>query len=607
MKENVTQIRDEAAAQARRVVAGRELAVVFQPIFGFREGRIMGYEALVRGPADSLVCAPQDLFAAAQHAGLAVELNVICIQEVLRAFARRSLEGSLFLNVSPQLIIQRGFEQQRAARFMRQLGLEARNVVIELTEDYPTVDFRFVHEALMLYRSMGFRIAIDDLGEGFASLRLWSELRPEFVKADKHFVRGIAIDPVKLQFLRAIQHIAESSGSQVIAEGIEGAEDFRVAKDIGIACGQGYFIGRPSEHPGTSITPEALLAFADARVPVAPAARLRAGSEPTAHDFVRPVDAAAPDEPIASVLKRFSARAGLTAIPVIDASGVRGVVSRTQIEMVAMSTEAERLLVHPCIDVADEAPIRVEADLDLAALTAILVESDAQHLADGFVIVDKGRYLGMGLSQDVIRSLQNSRVLAARYTNPLTMLPGQVPINEHLERLLASQVPFTAWYVEADQMRGLNDCEGYAKGDALIHAVARLLEAACSPGVDFVGHVSGSRFVVLMQSEDWKPRAERVLAQFPAVVEGQVSPEVFARGYFIARTRDGEEKVRPLPRIAIGILPVLPGVFESRHEVVLAAKHAAENALEKPGSAYFVDEEHGNAYPQSLLFDNKSG
>ena len=65
-------------------------------------------------------------------------------------------------------------------------------------------------------------------------------------------------------------------------------------------------------------------------------------------------------------------------------------------------------------------------------------------------------------------------MLAARYTNPLTMLPGQVPINEHLERLLAGRVPFAAWFVEVDQMRGLNDSVGFEAGDALIHATAEL-------------------------------------------------------------------------------------------------------------------------------------
>jgi EAL domain-containing protein (putative c-di-GMP-specific phosphodiesterase class I)/GGDEF domain-containing protein len=603
MKENVTQIREEAASQLRRVLAGREISIVFQPIFGFREGRIIGYEALVRGPSDSLVCAPMDLFGTAQQAGLAVELNVICIQEVLRAFARRRLEGSLFLNVSPQLIIQRGFEQERAARFMRSLGLDAKNVVIELTEDYPTVDFRFVQESLMLYRSMGFRVAIDDLGEGFASLRLWSELRPEFVKADKHFVRGISIDPVKLQFLRAIQHIAESSGSQVIAEGIEGPEDFRVAKDIGIACGQGYFIGRPAEAPNSRLCAEAEAAYMDKRVPVVAPARLRAGREPTAADLVRsvaPIDAA---QSIAAALERFTASSGVTAIPVTAEDGeLRGVVSRTQVELIAASPECDRLLARQCGDVLDEAPIRVEASLDLGGLTALLVESDARRLADGFVIVSGGRYLGMGTGADVMRALQSSRVLAARYTNPLTELPGQVPINEHVERLLESRCRFTAWFVEVDQMRGLNDGAGFEKGDALIHATARLLESVCRPGLDFVGHISGSRFALLVQSEDWAERARHALELFPEVVATQVPRAVADRGYFIMRTREGRDHVRPLPKLGIGILPVLPGVFETRHEVMAAAKHAAQRALAQPSSAMYVDENAANAYPQSVLF-----
>ena len=254
MKTQATQERHpDASRQLHRVLEEKSLATVFQPIFGFREGRIVGYEALVRGPRGSLLQTPAELFAAAAEEGLAVELNLLCIQQMLHAFAASSLPGRLFLNVSPQLILQRAHDQDRAAHFMRSIGLPAERIVIELTEDYPTVDFRRVHESLMLYRSLGCSIAIDDLGEGFASLRLWSELRPEYVKADKHFVTGISHDPVKVQFLRAIQHIAENCGSLVIAEGIENTADFKVVKDIGIACGQGYFIGHPAERPESEL------------------------------------------------------------------------------------------------------------------------------------------------------------------------------------------------------------------------------------------------------------------------------------------------------------------------------------------------------------------
>jgi EAL domain-containing protein (putative c-di-GMP-specific phosphodiesterase class I)/GGDEF domain-containing protein len=594
--------RQDVSRELHRVLEEKSLATVFQPIFGFREGRMTGYEALVRGPRGSCMQTPTALFAAAEEEGLAVELNLLCIQQMLRAFAASGLEGSLFLNVSPQLIVRHLHDQERAARFMQSLGLPAQRVVIELTEDYPTVDFTQVHESLMLYRSLGFRIAIDDLGEGFASLRLWSELRPEYVKADKHFVTGIADDPVKVQFLRAIQHIADNCGSLVIAEGIENAADFRVVKDIGIACGQGWFIGHPAEKPERDLPAEARRANDDARVPVVPTPRLRAGTEPRAHDFVRAVDPAAPRATLGSLLERFTASPGLAAIPVAGAAGIEGVVSRAWLDLARASPDPGSILARPCIELADRAPIRVEADLELAALTAILVESDVRRFADGFVIVSGGRYLGMGASREVMRSLQSSRVLAARYTNPLTLLPGQVPINEHLERLLARHVPFTAWFVEVDQMRGLNDSGGFARGDALIHATARLLEEACEPGVDFAGHVAGGRFVVLAQSEDWRVRAERLLAHFPALVREHIQADAYASGYFTVKFRDGRQSVRPLPKLVVGILPVLPGLFESRHEVVAAAKRAAEAAKALPQSAIHVDEEHANAYPQSLLF-----
>jgi len=123
---------------------------------------------------------------------------------------------------------------------------------------------------------------------------------------------------------------------------------------------------------------------------------------------------------------------------------------------------------------------------------------------------------------------------------------------------------------------------------------------------DAAGDIAGAmraagRFVVLMQSEDWMARAQEVLRKFAPLVAGHVRREVLERGYFAVPSRDGQGSVRPLPKLGIGILPVLPGVFESRHEVVAAAKHAAQKALAGAASAIEIDRERANAYPQSLL------
>jgi GGDEF domain-containing protein len=230
------------------------------------------------------------------------------------------------------------------------------------------------------------------------------------------------------------------------------------------------------------------------------------------------------------------------------------------------------------------------------------VEADARRLADGFVILSRGRYLGMGRSQDVLRSLQGAQALAARHTQPLTLLPGLVPIHEHLDKLLARRVAFSVWIAEIDELAGLNDVAGFAQGDALIHAAARLLESACEPGVDFAGHVAGARFVVLAQSDDWRARANGVVGRFRDVLRAHVSPEAFERGYFAVESRDGRH-VRPLPRLGVGILPVLPGVFESRHEVLAHAKAASERSPRGAASALHVDERHAHAYPHSYLLE----
>ncbi len=603
MKEQARRIDAEAGERLREVMRGRALSVVFQPIFALREGRMAGYEALVRGPAGTMLEPPLQLFDTAREHGLTVELNILCIRETLRAFARRLLAGTLFLNVSPQLILQPGFDQTRARRFLDDIGVEPGRVVIELTEDYRARDFRQARESLMLYRAMGFRVAIDDLGEGFSSLRLWSELRPEFVKVDKHFVLGVARDPLKLQFLRAIQDIAENCGSLVIAEGIENAEDFRMVKGVGVACAQGWFIGRPAESPVATLPEAAARAYADARLAVAPVPRLRAGCEPRAQDFLRTVEAVTPQTAFAAVLERFAQAPALAAIPVIGSAGIEGVVSRAWTQCLDAGMALDTLAARPCLQLADRSPLVVDAELELAALAAMLAGSEARRLADGFVVTGRaGRYLGMGASQDVIRSLQTSQLVAARYTHPLTLLPGQVPVDEHLDRLLAHSHPFTTWLAEVDSLRGLNDAAGFDRGDALIRATARLLESLCVPGIDFVGHVGGTCFVALMQSEDWEERSDLAVREFAPIVEAHAGAEACERGYFTARLRGGREAVRPLPRLGIGILPVLPGVFESRREVLAAARQAAREALRSTTSAVRIDRHHANAYPASVLF-----
>ena len=175
----------------------RDLSALFQPIIDLSGGTILGYEGLIRGPADNLLHSPINLFGAARQQGLSLEIEMLSRQIVLESFAARNLPGKLFLNVSPEALTHPSFKNGQTLSYLENLRIDPQRVIIEITENQPTFDFEGMRKALLHYRSMGFQIAIDDLGEGFSSLRLWSELRPEFVKIDMHFVQGVNTDPAQ--------------------------------------------------------------------------------------------------------------------------------------------------------------------------------------------------------------------------------------------------------------------------------------------------------------------------------------------------------------------------------------------------------------------------
>ena len=143
----------------------------------------------------------------------------------------------------------RGLDTQRLLIRLQALGVRPQDVVIEITEQHPVDDFVPMISILNEMRDIGFQIAIDDLGAGYSSLRQWSEIQPDYVKIDGHFIQNIQEDPVKRHFVRSICEIANNIGSRVVAEGIETEEELDVVRAMDVDLLQGYLIARPQKKP----------------------------------------------------------------------------------------------------------------------------------------------------------------------------------------------------------------------------------------------------------------------------------------------------------------------------------------------------------------------
>ena len=583
--------REARAHLFRDILERRALSCVFQPILSLHGKSIYGYEALIRGPKDSLFQSPVDLFDAAEDTDSVVELSVICVNTVLHHFSAQRLPGKLFLNLSPSVVTAPGFDPVRGENLLSRLGLKPDQVIIELTEHHPTYNFKAIQDSLQTFKAMGFQVAIDDLGEGFSSLRLWSELKPAYVKADKHFVKGIADDPIKLQFLKAMQQIAESCGSQIIAEGIENEADFKTVRELGIAFGQGYLIGRPEERPKAVLSAAMQQLLADGRVPVPPTLTYRQSSVVCAQQFLREASHAMPHTPVRELIDIFEREPSCYAIPVVENSRPIGLVARRHVRFIKTIADPAAAAYAQCArDIMNIAPLIVDRTLPVLMLAHTLARSTPQHLADGFIITDEGRYLGMGAATDVLRVIADTQLTAARYTHPLTFLPGPVPANEQIDRLLKGGQRFTACLVEVEPMKGFNDAFGYQRGDDLIRMAGSVLAAAVEERHDLVGHIYGNRFVLLMQSPDWRLRVETALAAFRSRLADMLSTEILERGSIIWVGRRGQIEFRPVPRMAIGAVLIAPEQCESRHEVMALAREAAVHAREQPGSGMVVDQ-----------------
>jgi diguanylate cyclase (GGDEF)-like protein len=574
----------------REIIQQRDLYALFQPVVDFSNGRIIGYEGVIRGPVDNPLHAPASLFAAARVQGRALEVETLCRQIIIKSFAMQKLPGKLFLNVSPEALTDESYKTGQTLAYLELVDLNPDRVIIELTEHQPIFDFESKRVALHHYRSMGFQIAIDDLGEGFSSLRLWSELRPEYVKIDMHFVQNANSDPLKQQFLRSIQNIALSSGARVIAEGIETAAEFRTIRDIGIACGQGHFISRPCPVP--PLTPPVVVGGLLAVIQ--PAQRSQHNTNcVTVESILRYVEPVQPETEIASIFANFSTDRTLRSIPVVKNGRPVGLINRYEfVDSFAQPYRRELLGKKPCAEMMNSTPLQVEKSTPIHELSGFLSESAIQHFTDGFIITEQGRYLGIGTGQDLLREITRTQIETARYANPLTLLPGNVPINEYIDYLLNSGQSFALCYADLDNFKPYNDVCGYRKGDELIQLAARVLANSCDPVRDFIGHIGGDDFVVAMLSTNWEERCHGGLCDFAQESTALYDKTHRAAGGYKTEDRQGRLVHHPLPTLSIGAVMVGEGMFNSHYQVAEAATAAKKQAKRITGNSLFVERRH---------------
>lgn len=232
--QNDTAIRERIAA----VVAADEIVAVYQPIVDLGTGTTSAVEALARFP-QSWGRRPDQWFQEAAAVGEAATLELAAAAKAVTGLPALPAHVSLTINVSPAVAVRPQFVQWL-------MGQPLDRLVLELTEHEQIEDYETLNRLLAPARARGLRLAVDDAGAGYASLRHSLLLKPDLLKLDISLVRDCDTDPAKRALCRAVITFAHTTGARVIAEGIETSGEMDTMRRLGADYGQGYFLQRPA-------------------------------------------------------------------------------------------------------------------------------------------------------------------------------------------------------------------------------------------------------------------------------------------------------------------------------------------------------------------------
>ena len=235
--------------EIEEIIANGLITPLFQPIISLHDGSIYGYEALSRVSRPSRLADPELLFAKSGEYGLTFPLERLCRRKALIRAKELGISSRLFLNVCPTLLQATDHERGVTAALLDELGIERSSITFELTERTLIEDYELFNRVLSYYREQGYSIAIDDLGSGYAGLKMLARMEPDYVKLARFLICDIDSSPTRQALVEALVTFCGKIGAKVIAEGVERKAELDYLRDIGVPLCQGYLLAKPSATP----------------------------------------------------------------------------------------------------------------------------------------------------------------------------------------------------------------------------------------------------------------------------------------------------------------------------------------------------------------------
>lgn len=587
-------LNEELVHEVEDILAYQQLNAFYQPIVNFVEQKIFGYECFLGGPPGPLHH-PFVLFQVAKRSGYLSELETLRYQFAIKKFQELQLEGKLLLNFSLSALLNPHFSFQQLDQFLQTQAFNPTELIIGLVQNAVPKNFEKLKEILKHLQQQGFSLAFDNLSTHCGCLRLWMEVKPDFVKIDKPLIEKLHLSSTKKHFIRTFQDLSRHLNTQIIIQGIETLEELEALVELDIHLGQGNYFSPVQAIPPKNL-PLTLFNYQQRDMPALPPGK-------TVDCLVVEVPSVFPTEKMDTIADIFHESPSLQSIPVVSPQRMPvGILHRQDLMHIFLNRYGRELHGRkPISQFMDKEPLIFDIHTLLEDVSRQITSNQKIRPDQSFIITDQGVYIGIGQMTDLLRKITDMQIRNARYANPLTLLPGNVPIYEHLDEVLKNQLPFAIGYCDLDNFKPFNDVYGYDKGDLVIQAVAEILVACTDSYKDFVGHIGGDDFILILQSYDWQMRCQTILDSFESSVPNFYNDNDRQHGGIYSVDRHGNESFFPMLSLSIGLITPNITHHYSHHDIASLATEAKKQAKKQVGNSIFIDQRSGRVVNDLFL------
>lgn len=484
-----------------------DVHVVYQPVFNLHTGGVLAVEARAR-PATGSVRA---LLRHAADTGQLTSTDYGLAALAIRAAADHDTRIPLHVNMLAVSIARAHVALGPILAALRDTGRRPADVVLELNPPFSSVRWTAFRRGVTMLREAGFRLAVDEIGDGDAPVTLlgWPEIG--MVKLDRSLAAGAPHEARLRATVEAMVQLGERTGIQLIAEGVSRQQELDILHGLGIRMAQGDLLQPAVGHSTTAATIAPLTGDPLAVAQVEQPDRLVA---PKVTELMHPATAFPDTVTSDEVRTAFATDQDANCAVLLDDTGRPvSMIDRNRFLLSVTGPYGHALHAKRSAARLADQPRVVPVGASVFDLLDVLSGAERERGNDDVVVVDAAfRCLGVIRATDLIRAIADSKVAEAAALNPLTRLPGSESVSRSVTRRIHEGDMFAVGWLDIDSFKTVNDRFGFAAGDDLIRDVGRCLaDAAEGQSGTRVGHIGGDDFLFVAGLDHLMPLASKLI------------------------------------------------------------------------------------------------